>query len=794
MFVQSSGQPSVARARRVASRLGLLFAVVCLTGLSARAQSAPGAAAEADADADATVRPATDSAPTREKPGLPDLVEEVTVSAGIAREGRDPVTFTSLGRDEISRRNRGQDLAMILAETPNAYAYSDAGNGVGYSYLRLRGFDQRRIAVNVNGIPLNTPESHQVYFIDLADLAGAAATLQVQRGTSTLLYGAPAVGGAVNLDFGSLSTEPGGEVRVGGGSFGTRRASLRYGGPLAGGRWAWSARVSRVTSDGYRQNAWTRHTLGMLQMQRFGEDSSLRINLYGGPEKTQLSYFGVPIEYLRGEITGDADRDRRVNFLRPGETDEYFQPHLELIYDRRLSDAWSLRAALYTILGDGAYRQYDAEREFITAYDGTGYPVSSVTVEDAWRKRWIGERQIGAITHVTRRAGRHTLQAGLQLRAHASHHQGTLIEGRFAGPVDSRTLYDYRNRKDTAIAFVRDEIEIADALRVNLELQGTVHRFRMLDDRVRGLGYHATYDFLNPRVALHWSAAPGLGLYASVSTASSEPPFRDLWDQQDPYVRPRDLFGGGRADGRFFTDPLARPERVRSYEAGASYAFARGSLKANVYRMDFKDELVFAGGLDDDGNPVTTNAGRSLHRGLEVEGRALLPLLLEFAGSAAFSRDELKSLRLRGGTTVDYSGNRIALFPDRLLSARLARTFGPVRAEIGVRRVGTIYLDNSENERRSPELRATPGYVDKKIDPFTLAEVDVSIDLSRFAASGARVLGARTLTLDLGVQNLFDRRYAAFGYSYPDATFSSFYTEFFPGAPRSWSAGVTARF
>ena len=160
-------------------------------------------AAHAADEAEDQPKEPSDAAPTPT-----DLVERVEVSSSVAKDREDSASFTDLDREEIAARHRGQDLGMLLAETPNAYAYSDAGNGVGYSYLSLRGFDQRRIAVNINGVPLNDPESHQVYFIDLADFAGSLQSLQVQRGTGTALYGSPAVGGAVNLETGALDREP----------------------------------------------------------------------------------------------------------------------------------------------------------------------------------------------------------------------------------------------------------------------------------------------------------------------------------------------------------------------------------------------------------------------------------------------------------------------------------------------------------------------------------------------------------------------------------------------------------
>ena len=207
----------------------LLLLLLLLLGMALPSAAAPPDAVVPD-DLRASATSAEPDAPS-DQPRLPIVVEHVTVSASVAREGQDPATFSTLSGEELQTRQRGQDLAMLLAETPNAYAYSDAGNGVGYAYLSLRGFDQRRVAVNVNGVPLNGPESRQVYFIDLADFASGLQSIQVQRGTGTALYGSPAVGGVVNLESGALPTARQGELKLGLGSFGTWRAGLSFAEP-----------------------------------------------------------------------------------------------------------------------------------------------------------------------------------------------------------------------------------------------------------------------------------------------------------------------------------------------------------------------------------------------------------------------------------------------------------------------------------------------------------------------------------------------------------------------------------
>ena len=340
------------------SRLRLLPLLLLAAAL--RSDATP-ADASAPVDPAAASSPADPAAPP-DQPRLPVVVEHVTVSASVAREGQDPATFSTLSGEELQARQRGQDLAMLLAETPGAYAYSDAGNGVGYAYLSLRGFDQRRVAVNVNGVPLNGPENRQVYFIDLADFASGLQEIQVQRGTGTALYGSPAVGGVVHLESGALPNERQGQLKLGAGSFGTWRAGLSWAEPLSE-RWALQARLSHVESDGYRQPAWTRHSLGFLGAQRVGDDSVLRVLVFGGPEKTQLSYYAVPIEYLRGELSGDADADRRQNPMMPGETDDFVQPQVQVLHDWRRGGVL-VKNTLYAILGDGAFRQYNADYSY----------------------------------------------------------------------------------------------------------------------------------------------------------------------------------------------------------------------------------------------------------------------------------------------------------------------------------------------------------------------------------------------------------------------------------------------
>jgi iron complex outermembrane receptor protein len=290
---------------------------------------------------------------------------------------------------------------------------------------------------------------------------------------------------------------------------------------------------------------------------------------------------------------------------------------------------------------------------------------------------------------------------------------------------------------------------------------------------------------VTPRVGFNWNVDPQLHVYGSFSTARSEPRFDDVWNPQDVYQDPTVLFASWDPAARHLEDAHAKPERLTAFEAGLGWRRGSARLKADFYWMDFRDELVFAGGIDQDGLPITDNAARSVHKGFELEGSARLPGKLELQAQLALSDDKLEDYVLHYGPNpedaLDYSGNRIALFPTHQARLRLQRGFGRLRVGFGLRRVGTIYLDNSENERKDPAARSAPGYVDKQIDPFTLLDARLEYELKR---SGG---GARSLTLVANVENLADKRYTASGYTYDQPYF-------FPGATRNGYLGLRLGF
>jgi iron complex outermembrane receptor protein len=528
----------------------------------------------------------------------------VEVNSQLAREGQSPTPFTSLSPSDIRRDYHGQDLPMLLADTPGAYAYSDAGNGIGYSYLQIRGFPQRRIAVTINGIPLNDPESREVYWIDHPDLAASASEIQVQRGVGATAYGTTALGGSVNVETVPYREDREFRFEAGAGTFGTQRYSVQASSGLLDGRYASTARLSRILTDGYREQSWSNLWSYFLGLTRLDSRLTTRLNFYGGPEETHLAYLGVSKDYLDGTITGKAGQDRRFNPLTyPNERDHFFEPHYELLNDFKASDKLALSSALFYFPGQGYYDEFRTDVD-LREYNYPDVP-STPDSADVVRRRWVKDIHFGWVPRARYTAGRYEAEGGLDLRYHSGRHWGELLfsSPEPAGPEPNHVYYDYKGITINTSAFVRQRWAFTKRLRATGDL--SLHR--------------QDYNFVTPRAGLDWivrerdaGALRHLEAYASFSRANAEPIFSELYDAEDAGTPPgfATLLPSGE-----LKDPLLKPERVYDSELGLRGRGAWGTATLGGYWMEFQNEIVYNGQLDDLGNPITGNAARSRHAG-----------------------------------------------------------------------------------------------------------------------------------------------------------------------------------
>jgi iron complex outermembrane receptor protein len=735
---------------------------------------------------------------------------EVVVSTARA-DARTPVAKTVLGRDEVRRINWGQDTPMALASLPGAYAYSDAGNGIGYSYLTVRGFPQRRISVLINGVPLNDPESHEVYWIDHPDLLSSTSEVQLQRGVGSAIYGAASVGGSVNLETAPFGEAPRAGVTAAYGSFNTRRLVLEMdSGRLAGG-WNLYGRYSRIRTDGYRDQSWTKLWSYALSARKLTGTHAFRVNLYGGPEQTHLAYLGVSSDYLNGLITGDRDRDRRFNPITyAGEADHFFEPHYELIHSWSPRPGLAFTQTLFYFDGEGYYderRTLQSLSDYrlspwatsdptlfgadsLAYYQNDGVSLTRdaqgrVTVQnfDAVRRRWVGNRHFGWIPRLRLAHADGALTMGGELRFHDGRHIGTVLSGNGLPPgiEPEHVFYDYHPRTLSGGLFLREEWRAAERLLVTGDLGWRHQSYRMRGDLTDptyhpiAVRFDQRYDFAVPRLGVTWTPRPTLNAFVAWSHASREPAFRDLYDAEGPGSLPlyRDAAVGD------YREPLIRPERVNDYEAGVHWQRDGDGLGANLFRMDFRDELVYAGQFNTDlGYPILGNAARSVHQGIELSARlegSLGTARLALDANGTLSDNHFVRYREIYGTspgdTVSYDGKAIGFFPAALgnVGARLAWRGATLGAQTQL--VGRMYLDNSEDAAGS-------------VAPHAVLNLSGGYRLAR--AEGPAV------EFSVRVFNALDGRYETGGYSY--LYLGTRYTDFIPAATRNALAEVRMEF
>jgi iron complex outermembrane receptor protein len=697
------------------------------------------------------------------------LTDRIQVTANRAREGTDPVSFTNIPQKQVAENYWGQDPAILLSQVaPSFFSYNDSGNGIGYSYYWIRGFNQAQTRMTLNGSPLNDAESGELFFIDLADFLSTAGDIQMQRG----VFGLSGIGGAVDITTAPPAMESAFSLFSGFGSYNTRRLTARFDSGLINGTWALTARYSKITTDGYRDQSWVDMWNYFISLAHFGERSRLRLVLFGGPENTHLAYDGVPKSVLDGGLTGNADHDRRFNPLTyRGEQDHFTQPHFQVIHELAISPQTQLAETFFVFTGSGYYDEYKADRSLVeynlpdvTLPDGT-----VITTSDLVRRRQVDEWDAGWVPTLTHTSGDWTLTLKGELRFHSGRHYGDVEWGQYypqGVPPDHR-YYDYQVGKRSAELSGTAAWKASDRLTFTVGLEAAQQRYQLSHDKLKGMAFTDSYDFLMPHFGALYSFAPGTDLYFNVARGMHEPAFRTIYDPEDYY--------GERV--------TLRPEDVWDWEVGTSLRRAGWRLRANVFWMNFPNEIVYSGALDSSGVPIYGNGAHSRHEGIELDATADPFPYLGFDGTLTLSHNTFVKYREYNydGTVNVYDGNRLAGYPDVLASLTARTKVGATTLALSARYVGRFYLDNTQDNRRNPEARQQPGYVPLVNPAFTVVDLSASTALP---ASLTRELGMRNIALEVRVNNLLDRYYTAFGYVDDGPVF-------IPAATRNLFLGLT---
>ncbi|MBR9922779.1 MAG: TonB-dependent receptor [Bacteroidetes bacterium] len=702
----------------------------------------------------------TESRKTRVEPGISKTIMHVMLEDRIisirpavvyaTRAEKDaPFTFTNLSRTELQEENLGQDVPYMLQRTPSAVVTSDAGTGIGYTGIRIRGTDPTRINVTINGIPLNDAESQGVFWVDLPDIVSSTEDLQIQRGVGTSTNGAAAFGATINLNTTKLNSDPYATVDLSGGSFNTLRGSLRFGSGDLGNGFSLDGRLSRTTSDGYVDRASADLSSWYLSGAWVGEKQWLRLLGFSGSEVTYQSWYGVDASVLEDPETRTYNPAGTEKEGEPYEdqVDDYTQTHLQALYGWNINRNLDFSAALHYTRGLGFYEEYKAAQS-ISDY-GLAKPDTLIT-SDLVRRRWLDNHFYGGIfsANYISNSNRYRATLGGGWNNYLGGHYGEVIWAQNTGTgVPDQRYYDNEGRKQDFNIYLKQVQKIGQKFDVFLDLQYrmVMYDFQGFDQDGSLIDQTVTHGFFNPKVGLSFSCEDGALVYASFAVANREPN-RDDYVDSSPSSRPN-------------------PESLYDVEAGYRRSWEKASLEANLYYMYYQDQLVLTGELNDVGAYTRVNVPESYRRGIEISG-GIRPLKwLEVGGNIALSQNKIVDYTeylddydadfnylgqdsiVHGDTDLSFSPGVVAAF-DLVLYPLSGLSAKANNLEIGLlnKYVGAQYVDNSSS---SGSL----------LDPYFVSDL-------RLAWEFAPSRGPESIALTFMVRNLFNEFYSSNGWSY----------------------------
>lgn len=780
----------------------------------------------------------------------------VTVTSARAIKGESPLPFSEIGKQEIQNRYVAADIPKLLSIMPSIIFSSQNGNGIGYSDINMRGFDQKRIAVMVNGIPQNDPEDHDVYWLDMPDLAGATDNIQVQRGAGMASYGFPSIGGAINLQTSTFANRKGlriysgygltpldasNSVKPEDGFFPNNRTLSKFSFEYASGlvdNQVFFAKFSRINSGGYRDNSWANMQSYFLSYSNYGEFITTQVNFFGGPINDAMAYNGIPKAYIKDsklrlknyawgwsyDSTGKnlnwaADRSRF-------ETEEFSQPHFEILNTVKFSDNLTLNNALFYYQGDGyfdgdfSWAKYEITEAVASRY---GYEVTEDNlIKDAFTRGWVRNKQIGWIPKLTYTTENNTLSAGMEYRRHRSEHDMNIIMARNLpkGYEMDFDLYFYNGYRGIISFFVQDNYKLTEDLSLFGDIQFVHHSFAIGNEQVGGqyryyynlnkekVGgadklFNLSLNFINPRFGVNYKLNENLNMYAFAAHTSREPRMKNMYHATEALFGKRPMFEyqkveieGKEVRAYNFDNPNTKPEKMLDIELGANYFTEDYSVSANAYFMDYRDEFVKTGKRDQYGSSIDENAGKSRHYGIELSASAFAfrteTQFLSFWANATFSKNYFIEYDVyfdypskKEQTKVSLANNEITGFPSAMSNFGVNYKFHDLFVSLTGKYVGAFYTDNYNDMLRTNETIINAlrndwlGYYDDNInDAYAAFDLDISYTIKEISTS------LNSIRFHFQVNNLLNNMYSYSGEG----------KEFFPAAERSFFLGMELGF
>ena len=720
-------------------------------------------------------------------------LSEVEVMGTRASVGT-PVAFTTLDSKQLAAENHGLDIPFLLMMTPSVITTSDAGAGVGYTSLRVRGTDATRINITMNDIPMNDAESHTIYWVNTPDLVSSVRDIQVQRGAGTSTNGAGSFGASVNMRSQAFADESYAMFSGSYGSFNTNKETFGVGSGLLGGHWSAEARLSHIGSDGYRDRASSELLGYFAQLGYFNGGTSVRLIAFGGKEDTYHAWDGISRDMLKTDRTynpnGEIKHDGKVTGFYKDQKDIYRQMHYHLIWNQTFNPQWKMKVALHYTDDYGYYQEYKNARtlkeyllEPVQTAEGTLKKSSLV------RKKCVESGFGGGVFALQYEGERLAATMGGCVNRYSNDHYGRVVwVENYTDQLDTEHEY-YRNngRKTDYNIYIKGNYAITGGLSAYADLQYRHIGYRITGvndkwdwtanpEHLQTLDINEPFDFFNPKAGLNWQINANHRTYASFAVAQKEP-------TRNNYT-----------DGLFTVHPMS--EKLYDTEAGYMFASANFTAGVNLYYMNYKDQLVLNGKINEIGELMAENVPDSYRMGIELTAGYRFTPWLRWDVNATLSRNRIKDYvgyvsdynadtwdDMWSQTAIRKGSTTIAFSPSVTAASMIAVDYKGFTASLQSQYVSRQYLDNFESK-------------DDSLDPYFVNNLDLAYTF--------KLPHVRSVTAGVTIYNLFDEKYETNGYSqtcalYPSGSKDSAYTlysdpRFYPMAGINALGYITLKF
>jgi iron complex outermembrane receptor protein len=698
-----------------------------------------------------------------------EKLDEVLVKA-VRVEATSPITHTNVTKEQLAKRNLGQDIPVLLNFLPSVVTTTDAGAGVGYSGIRVRGINAQSTNVTINGIPYNDAESLGTFWVNLGDFASSVESLQLQRGVGTSTNGAAAFGASINVLTDAVSKESNGEISNSFGSFNTRKHTVKFSTGLLNDHIEIAGRLSNISSDGYIDRATTDLKSYFLQGTYIDDNTLIKAITFGGQEVTYQAWNGIDTDQLDEDRTFNpsgqyTDADGNTRFY-DNEVDNYNQDHYQLHWNQRYNNRWSTNIGLNYTYGRGYFEQYKEDEDF-EDYDLTPITIGGETVNttDLIRRRWLDNDFYVLNASANYKNNEVDMIFGGSYSVYDGDHFGEIIWSEFASDSEIRDRYYEGNGKKTDLSFfTKATYRLNDKVSLYGDLQ-----FRTVDYKTSGLtsdrvpfNVDETFNFFNPKAGVTYTVNKDNNLYFSYARANREP---------------------NRSD--FENNPDVKPEQLNDFELGWRHTTKKFRFNVNGYYMLYNEQLVLTGQIDSTGDPIRSNNGDSYRLGLEVDAAIALTDKFSLQPNVTISSNKnIETFESVNGELLNLGQTDISFSPELVAAnAFVFQVNEGFQISLLSKFVGEQFMGNTEN-------------TDSKLASYFINDISITYEWKPKSVF-------ETVVFSGLFNNILNEEFVSNGYfgsfdfedsSSTTGTTTGYFAGFYPQATSNFLLGVTLLF